>query len=106
MFHQSKKSIKMNITNTNRSTDVTRHSFASQSRFSVLNYDKVSDNVLDHEINIFNVRKTKHNNRTRPIQNMVHNSRRPPVVVNNSPENQHHFCRLKKVQEKTRTVTQ
>ena len=44
------------------------------------------NNALDDEINIFNVLKTKHNNISRPIQNVVQNPRQPPVVVNNSPE--------------------
>ena len=57
----------------------------SQSRLSVLNYDEVS-NVLNDEINIFSVLKTKHNT-TRPNQNIVENACQPPVVGNNSPEN-------------------
>ena len=62
-----KNNIKINNTYTNRSIDVTRNNFVFQSRSSVLNYDEVSSNVLDDEINIFNVLKTKHNNKTRPI---------------------------------------
>ena len=45
--------------------------------------------------------KTRHNNTTRPIQNVVQIPRRPPVVVNNSPENQHDFWRLKTVSGKS-----
>ena len=41
--------------------------------------------------------KTKHNNTTRLIQNVVRNPYQPPVVVNNSPENQHDLRRLKTV---------
>ena len=67
----------------------------SQSRFNVLKCDEVSNNVLDDETNISSVVKTRHNYTTRPIQNVVQNPRRPPVVVNNSPENEHDFCRLK-----------
>ena len=80
-----------------RAFDVTRNNFVSQSRFNVLNCDQVSNNVLDDETNISNVVKTRHNTTTRPIQNVVQNPRRPPVVVNNSPENEHDFRRLKTV---------
>ena len=69
----------------------------SQSPFNVLNCDEVSNNVLDDETNIPNVVKTRQNNTTRPIQDVVQNPRRPPVVVNNSPENEHDFRRLKTV---------
>ena len=72
-----------------------RNNFVSQSCFSVLNCDEVSNNVLDDEINISNVLKAQHSNTTRLIQNLVQNPRRPLVVVNNSPENQHDFRRLK-----------
>ena len=96
-FVSPKKSIKINSTNTNRSIDVTRNNFVSQSRFSVLNCDEGSNNILDDEINIFNVLKKKHNNTTRPIQNTVKNPRRPPVVVNHSQKSQHDFRRLKTV---------
>ena len=89
------KSIKINNENANRSIDVTRNNFVSQSCFSVLNCDEVSNNVLDDEINISNVLKTQDSNTTRLIQNVVQNPRRPLVVVNNSPENQHDFRRLK-----------
>ena len=41
--------------------------------------------------------KTKGTNTARPIQNIVQNQCRPPVVVNNSPENQHDFRSLKTV---------
>ena len=59
----------------------------SQSRFSVLYCDEVSNNVLNGEINIFNMLKTTQNNTNRPIQNIVQNPRRPPAVVNKSLEN-------------------
>ena len=55
------------------------------------------NNVLDDEIHIFSVLKTKYNNTTQPIQNIVQNPHQPPVVVNNSPENHHDFCRLETV---------
>ena len=42
---------------------------------TVLNCVEVSSNVLDNEINIFNVRKTKHNNTTQTNQNVVQNTR-------------------------------
>ena len=61
----------------------------SQSHLSVLNYDEVS-NVLNDEINIFSVLKTKHNT-THPNQNIVENACQHPVVGNHSPENQHDF---------------
>ena len=80
-----------------RAFDVTRNNFVSQSPFNVLNCDEVSNNVLDDETNIPNVVKTRQNNTTRPIQDVVQNPRRPPVVVNNSPENEHDFRRLKTV---------
>ena len=86
-FVSPKKSIKINNKNTNRTTDVTRNNFVSPSRFSVLNCVQVSNNVLDDEINISNALKTRHSDTTRPIQNVVQNSRRPLVAVNNSPEN-------------------
>ena len=86
-FVSPKKSIKINNKNTNRTTEVTRNNFVSPSRFSVLNCVQVSNNVLDDEINISNALKTRHSDTTRPIQNVVQNSRRPLVAVNNSPEN-------------------
>ena len=95
-FVSPKKSIKIN-NNTNRAIDVTRNNFVSPSRFSVLNCDEVSSSVLGDEINISNVLKTRHNDTTRPIQNAVQNPRRPPLVINNSPENQHDFRKLKAV---------
>ena len=95
-FFSPKKSIKIN-NNTNRAIDVTRNNFVSPSRFSVLNCDEVSSSVLGDEINISNVLKTRHNDTTRPIQDAVQNPRRPPLVINNSPENQHDFRRLKAV---------
>ena len=95
-FVSPKKSIKIN-NNTNRAIDVTRNNFVSPSRFSVLNCDEVSSSVLGDEINISNVLKTRHNDTTRPIQDAVQNPRRPPLVINNSPENQHDFRRLKAV---------
>ena len=73
--------------NANRSIGVKRNNFVSQSRFSVLNchvINNISNNVLDKEINTFNVLKTRSSNTTRPIQNIVQIPRRPPVVVNNS----------------------
>ena len=94
-FFSPKKSIKIN-NNTNRAIDVTNN-FVSPIRFSVLNCDGVSNNVLGDEINISNVLKTRHNDTTRPIQDAVQNPRRPPLVINNSPENQHDFRRLKAV---------
>ena len=94
-FFSPKKSIKINNNNTNCSINVTRNNLLSQNRFSVLNCDEVSNNVLDDEINISNVLKTQDSNTTRLIQNVVQNPRRPLVVVNNSPENQHDFRRLK-----------
>ena len=95
-FFSPKKSIKIN-NNTNRAIDVTRNNFVSPSRFSVLNCDEVTSSVLGDEINISNVLKTRHNDTTRPIQDAVQNPRRPPLVINNSPENQHDFRRLKAV---------
>ena len=65
------------------------------SRFSDLNCDEVNTNVLDDEINISNVLKTRHNNTTRPRQNAVQNPHQSPVVVHNSPENHHDFRRSK-----------
>ena len=94
-FFSPKKSIKIN-NNTNRAIDATNN-FVSPIRFSVLNCDGVSNNVLGDEINISNVLKTRHNDTTRPIQDAVQNPRRPPLVINNSPENQHDFRRLKAV---------
>ena len=94
-FVSLKKSIKINNNNTNRAIDVTGNNCASPSRFCDLNCDEGSNNVLDDEINISNVLKTRHNGTTRPIQNAVQNPRRSPVVVHNSPQNQHHFRRLK-----------
>ena len=85
----------MNSPFLHRAFDVTRNNFLSQSRFSVLNCDEVSNNVLHDETNISNVVITRHNDTTGPIQNVVQNPRQPPVVVNNSPENQHDFRRLK-----------
>ena len=96
-FVSPKKSIKINNKNTNRAIDVTRNNFVCQSHFSVLNCGEVSNNVLDDETNIFNVLKRRHNDTTRPIQNVVQNPRQPPVVVNNSPQNHHGFRRLKTV---------
>ena len=95
MFH---KSIKINNKNTNHAIDVTRNNFVSQSCFSVLNCDEVS-NVLDDETNIPNVLKTRHNDTTQPIQSIIQIPCQPPVVVNNSAENQHDFPRLKTVPE-------
>ena len=95
-FVSPKKSIKIN-NNTNRAIDVTRNNFVSPSRFSVLNCDEVSSSVLGDEINISNVLKTRHNDTTRPIQNTIQNPCRPPVVINNSSENQFDFRRLKAV---------
>ena len=83
-FVSPKKSIKINNKNTNRAIDVTRNNFVSPGRFSVLNCNEVSNNVLDDKINISNVLKTRHNDTTRPIQNAVQNPLRPPVVVNNT----------------------
>ena len=71
-FFSPKKSIKIN-NNTNRAIDVTRNNFVSPSRFSVLNCDEVTNNVLGNGINIPNVLKTRHNDATRPIQNAVQN---------------------------------
>ena len=71
-FVSPKKSIKIN-NNTNRAIDVTRNNFVSPSRFSVLNCDEVTNNVLGNGINISNVLKTRHNDATRPIQNAVQN---------------------------------
>ena len=96
-FVSPKKSIKINNKNTNRAIDVTRNNFVCQGHFSVLNCGEVSNNVLDDETNIFNVLKRRHNDTTRPIQNVVQNPRQPPVVVNNPPQNQHGFRRLKTV---------
>ena len=42
-FVSSKKSIKINNKNTNRSIDVTRNNFVSQSRFNVLNCDVINN---------------------------------------------------------------
>ena len=69
----------------------------SPSRFSVLTCNKASNNVLNDEINISNVLKTRHNDKTRPMQNVVQNPRRPSVVVNNFPEKLHDYRRLKAV---------
>ena len=96
-FVSPKKSIKVNNKKTNRAIDVTRNNFVSPSRFGVLNFDEVSNNVLDDEINISNVLKTRHNDTTQPIQNVVQNPPQRPVVVHNYPEKQHDFCRLKTV---------
>ena len=93
LFKQ-KKSVKINNKNTNCSIDITRNNFLSQNRFSVFNCDEVNNNVLDDEINIFNVLKTKHTNAARLIQNVLQNLHWPPVVVNNCPENQHDFRTL------------
>ena len=97
MLHQ-KKSIKVNNTNTNCSVDVTRNNFVFQSSSGVFNCNEVSNNVLDDEVDIFNVHKTKHNDAIWPIQNIMQNPCQPPVVVvNNSLENQNKICRLKSV---------
>ena len=71
-FVSPKKSIKIN-NNTKRAIDVTRNNFVSPRRFSVLNCDEVTNNVLGDGINISNVLKTRHNDATRPIQNAVQN---------------------------------
>ena len=96
-FVSPKKSIEINNKNTIRSIDVTINNFVSPSRFSVLTCDEASNNVLNDEINISNVLKTRRNDKTRPMHNVVQNPRRPPVVVNNFPEKLHDYRRLKAV---------
>ena len=73
----------------------------SQSLFSVLNYYELNHNILDFEIDAFNKWRIKHKSTTPSIQNMMLNARQPPIVVNNSPENQHDFRGLKTVQRET-----
>ena len=68
--------------------------FCASKLFQYLNCDEVSNNALDDEINIFN---SKYNNKTWTIENVLQNPHRPPVVVNNSPQNKHDFNRLKTV---------
>ena len=60
VFHQRNQ---LNNQNTNRSINVIRNNFVSQSGSSVSNCDEVS-NILDYEINISSVLKTKHKHTT------------------------------------------